>query len=325
MPKIDFNNIKGRVVLAPMAGYTSFGYRKFMNPFGVAFCYTEMVSDMGLIYGNKETLSYIDFDEDIVPTGVQLFGSDPDNLAKALLIVEKNNPNVSFYDINMACPVNKVVKTGAGSFLLNDPKKCGDIVRKLKSVTDKPITAKIRLGWDDKNINYLEVIKELEEAGVSLIAIHARTRKELYYGEPHYELLKDLQSKMSVPLAVSGNIFTVEDALKALNITGAKFVMLARGAVGNPRLISNINKALNNEEYESPTLVEQINYCKELAKSLIEEKGEAIAMRVFRSISPRFFTSFPNSKYLRNALASQVSTYQEFENILNEYLLSFDK
>ena len=164
MLKIGNIEIKGRVALAPMAGYTSLGYRNFMSQFGVSFAVTEMVSDMGLIYGNKETFTYIDFPKSDIPTGVQLFGNEPENLAKALLICEKYNPNIDFYDVNMGCPVHKVTKTGAGSSLLKDPQKCGDIIRALKAVTDKPISAKIRLGWDNNSLNYLEVIDELIKA-----------------------------------------------------------------------------------------------------------------------------------------------------------------
>ena len=248
MTKIGNLEIKGKVMLAPMAGVTSLGYRKFMSQFGVSFSVTEMVSDMGLIYKNKETETYVDFPKSEIPTGVQLFGNNPENLAKALLICEKLNNFVDFYDVNMGCPVNKVTKTGAGSALLKNPKLCGDIIRAMKAVTDKPVTAKIRLGWDRKSINYKEVIRELENAGVNMIGIHARTTKDLYSGLPDFELIRDLRKEMHVPLAISGNIYTVEDAVKAMEITGADFVMVARGGVGNPTLIRNINHYFNGEE-----------------------------------------------------------------------------
>lgn len=323
---MKFGNIevKGKVVLAPMAGYTSKGYRDFMIPFGVSFCYTEMVSDMGLIYGNKETFTYIDFPKSSVPIGVQLFGHNPENLSKALEICEGYNQNIDFYDVNMACPVNKVTKTGAGSALLKDPKKCGDIIRALRNKTNKPITAKIRLGWDNKSINFEEVVRELIDAGVSLIAIHARTAKDLYTGKPNFEILRDFRKKMSVPLVISGNIYTVDDALNALEITGADAVMVARGGVGNPTLISNINNAINGDDVISTSLKEQIEYCKELAQKLIEEKGEVIAMRIFRSMSTKFFLSFPNSKKLRSRLSSQVNTYQDLLDALDEYYLQLE-
>ena len=324
MYKFGNLEIKGKVVLAPMAGYTSYSYREFMNSFGVSFAVTEMVSDMGLIYDNKETNSYISFPKSNTYTGVQLFGSDPSNLAKALLICEDKNPNVDFYDVNMGCPVNKVIKTGAGSALLKDPKKCGEIIKALKKVTKKPISAKIRLGFDNNHINFVEVIKELIDAGVDLIAVHARTTKELYSGLPHYELLKDIKSMMGdIPLVVSGNIFTLDDAINALNITKADAVMIARGGVGNPTLISNINHYYNNEELESTDLVTQIKYCKELAKMMIEEKGENLAMKIYRSIAPKFFMSYPNNKKLKTRLSVELNTYKDLEDILTEYLEEF--
>ena len=324
MLKIGNIEIHNRVILAPMAGITSFGYRKFMAQFGPSCCVTEMVSDMGLIYGNKETKTYVEFEKLNIPTGVQLFGNSAENLAKAALICEKLNQNIDYYDINMACPVNKVFKTGAGSALLKNPKLCGDIVRAVKEATHKPVTAKIRIGVDSKHINFLEVIDELQKAGVDMIAIHPRTTKEMYGGLPHWELLKDLRSKMSVPLVVSGNIFTVEDAIKALDITGADAVMIARGGVGNPRLITNINNRLDGKEVDVPTLDEQINYCLELARDLIEEKGEATAMRVYRGIATKFLDGFPNSKPIKSRLSTELVKYDDLVSILSEYRHQFD-
>ena len=320
MFKLGDININGKVILAPMAGYTFYGYREYMNKFGTSMCYSEMVSDMGLIYDNDNTKEYIIFPKGSVPTGVQLFGSEPSNLAKAVEIAERiNGDNIDFYDVNMACPVPKVTKTGAGSSLLKNPKKCGDIIRAMKEKTNKPITAKVRLGWDKKTINFLEVIEELENAGVALIAIHARTAKDLYIGVPNYEIIRDLRSKMNIPLIVSGNIFTAEDALNALEITGADAVMVARGGVGNPYLISNINNTLIGEKQHIPTLEEQINNCLELAKAVINDKGEDTGMRIFRSMGPRFFNGFPNSKSIKNRICTETNTYGDLVNILNEY------
>ena len=319
MFKIGDIEIKGKVILAPMAGITSFGYRKFMSQFGPFSCVTEMVSDMGLIYGNKETESYVKFDRLNIPTGLQLFGNSPENIAKAALICEKMNPNIDYFDVNMACPVNKVTKTGAGSALMKNPKLCGDIVRALKSVTNKPVTVKIRIGFDSKYINFLDVIKEVEDAGAAMVAIHPRTTKEMYGGLPHWDLVKDLRSKMNIPLVVSGNINTVEDAISALNITGADAVMVARGGVGNPRLITNINNYFEGKEIEQPSLDEQINYCLELARFLIDEKGEATAMRIYRGIATRFFDGFPHSKPLKSRLSTELNTYSDLTRLLEEY------
>lgn len=318
MWKIGDINIDGVVVLAPMAGITSSGYRQFMKPFGVAVSVSEMVSDMGLIYDNEETKKYVIYPEEHI-TGVQLFGHDPKTIAESAKISLKLNPNIDFFDVNMGCPVPKVVNTGAGSALLKDPKLCGEIIRELKTATNKPVTAKIRLGWDNSSFTFLEVIHELELAGVSAIAIHARTRKEMYMGEPHYELLKDLRSKMSVPLIISGNIFTLDDAIKAKEITGADAVMVARGGLGNPWLIKQIDHYFRTgERLENKTVLDQIDYCLELSDFLIQEKGEETAMRIYRGISTKFFSGFKNAKHYKNRLCMELTDRQSLVNILDD-------
>ena len=324
MWKLGNIEIKGKVVLAPMAGITSAGYRKYLNTFGVDICVSEMVSDMGLIYQNKETESYVVFEKDQTITGVQLFGSNPENLKKAATIALKLNPNIDFFDVNMGCPVPKVTKTGAGSSIMLNPKLAGDIIRAIKEVTDKPVTAKIRLGYNE--VNFKSVIKELEEAGVDAIGIHARTRKELYSGEPHYDLLKDLRKEMKVPLIVSGNIYTLDDAINALNITGAEAVMVARGGMGNPFLIKQIKTYFETgERLPNPSFLEQCEYCLKLAQSMVEEKGELTAMRIYRGIAPKFFSGFANSRTLRTVLATSLTTYQSLVNILDEFKQEYVK
>ena len=324
MWKLGSFEIKGKVVLAPMAGITSEGYRKYLNSFGVDICVTEMVSDMGLIYQNKETESYVKFAKDQTITGLQLFGSNPDNLAKATTLALNLNQNIDFIDVNMGCPVPKVTKTGAGSHLMLNPELAGEIIRAIKAVTDKPVTAKIRLGYNE--VNFKEVIKELENSGVSAIGIHARTRKELYGGQPHFDLLKDLRKEMTVPLMISGNIYTLDDAINALSITGADAVMVARGGVGNPFLITQIKHYFETgERLANPSFLEQCNYCLELAKSMIEEKGELTAMRIYRGIAPKFFSGFANSRTLRTVLATSLTDYQSLVNTIEEFKQEFMK
>ena len=319
MFKLGKFEIKNKVILAPMAGITSSAYRKFCADFGVGYVVTEMVSDMGIIYGNKETNSYVTFDKLDVPTGVQLFGNCAENLAKSTLICENLNQNIDFYDINMGCPVPKVTKTGAGSSLMNDPKLCGDIVRAVKQATHKPVTVKIRLGAGNDKTGFLKVIEEVIKAGVDLIAIHPRSAKEMYAGKPHWELVKDLKKKVNVPLVVSGNIYTVEDAKNALEITGADAVMVARGAIGNPTLIRNINNHFEGKEIDTPDLQTQINYCLDFARLLIEEKGENTAMRVYRGIATKFFDGFPKAKQVKCRLSTELNTYSDLLRIIEDY------
>jgi len=324
MWKLGQFNIEGKVVLAPMAGVTSAGYRKYLNSFGVDVCVSEMVSDMGLIYENKETESYVIYEKDNTLTGVQLFGSNPENMAKAATRALLLNPNIDFFDVNMGCPVPKVTKTGAGSALMLNPKLCGEIVKAIKEVSNKPVTAKIRLGYNE--VNFLDVIKELENSGVDAIAIHARTRKELYMGTPHFDLLKDLRKKMNVPLIVSGNIYTLDDAINALEITGADAVMVARGGMGNPYLITQIKHYFETgERLPNPSFLEQCNYCLELGRYLVEEKGELTAMRIYRGIAPKFFSGFPNSRTLRTVLSTSLTDYQSLVNIIEEFKQEMSK
>ena len=319
MFKIGNVTIDSKVVLAPMAGVTSLAYRNFMKPFGVGLTVTEMVSDCGLIYENKKTLDYLKTTELERPIAIQLFGSDSETIIKAMEICEKANPNFDFFDINLGCPVPKVTKAGSGSALLKNPAKLRQMFEKICSSTTKPVTAKIRLGWSDDSINFLENIKALEEAGVAAIGIHARTTSQLYSGKARYELLKDLRSKMNVPLFVSGDIYSLDDAINALEISKADAVMVARGGIGNPQLVRQIDHYFKTgERLPNSTLEENKKYLLQFAEMLIEEKGEYRAMSILRGIAPKFLDGFPGMKPYKNMLAQSLTTKASLERILSE-------
>ena len=319
MFKIGNVEINGKVVLAPMAGFTSLGYRKFMKPFGVALTVTEMISDCGLIYDNKKTVDYLKVDKSEHPVAIQLFGSSAETICKAMDVALKYNPEIDIFDINLGCPAPKVVKTGAGSSLLKDPEKLGKMFKEICKHSPIPVTAKIRLGWNEETINFKENIKVLEDAGIAAIGIHARTTRQGYAGKPRYDLLKNLRSEMKVPLIVSGDIYTLKDAQKAIEITGADAVMVARGGVGNPRLISQIDEFYKSGKIlENSSLEENLQYVRQLADELIAEKGEFTAMLIMRSIAPKFLNAFPDMKKHKNKLASALNTRESLERILNE-------
>ena len=320
MWKIGNIEIKSKVVLAPMAGITSLAYRNFMKKFGVGLTVTEMVSDCGLIYGNDKTIEYLKTTDEERPVAIQLFGGDAENICKAIDVVLKENPNVDLIDINLGCPVPKVTKTGAGSALLKDPEKLYKFMKKICDYSPLPVTAKIRLGWDEKSINFLENIAVLEKAGVKAIGLHARTTKQGYSGKANYEIIRDLQAKMSVPLIISGDIYTLENVLQFLDISKATAVMVARGGVGHPRLLEQINHYFETEEkLPDATLEENINYLIEFADMLIEEKGEYKAMMLLRGIATKFFDGYPGTKKIKNALAQTLTTRDSLMRILSEY------
>lgn len=319
MFKIGNVEINGKVVLAPMAGFTSLGYRNFMKPFGVALTVTEMVSDCGLIYDNKKTIDYVKSTEEERPIAIQLFGSSAETICEAMDKVLEHNSNIDLFDINLGCPATKVTKTGAGSALLKDPKKLEEMFTIICKHSPIPVTAKIRLGWDDNSINFKENVKALEKAGIAAIGIHARTKVAGYAGKPKYELLRDFRDEMSVPLIVSGDIYTLKDAIKALEITKADAVMVARGGVGNPVLIKQIDQYFkNNIIIENSSKEENKQFILELADKLIEEKGEFTAMLNMRAIAPKFLNAFPNMKKTKNKLASALTTRDSLVRILNE-------
>lgn len=317
----DINQRKkyGKVVLGPMAGYTFYSYRKFMKKFGVNFSYTEMVSDMGILYQNEETLSYLKTDKNEYPLGLQLFGHDPKTIAKACEKALKIEPNFAFVDVNCACPVVKVNRQGAGASLLKDPQLIKQIIIELKKVTDIPVSIKIRLGWNENEMNYLDVIKAAEEGGVDFIAVHARTRSMLYSGKPLYEEVKKLKENIHVPLIYSGDIFSLDDAIKVDEFIHPDYIMVARGGVGNPYLIKQIDTYFKKgKRLKSPSFNKQKKYCLKLAAMVIKDKGEETGMKLFRSIGPRFFTNFPNAKKLRVALTTNVNTYKELKQMLKK-------
>jgi tRNA-dihydrouridine synthase len=210
--KIGDISVDGPVVSGPMSGYTSRSYRDFMKPFGVAVSMTEMTSAVGILNSDAKTGDYVMFDRNY-PTGLQLFGHSADDIAKAAAKALKWNPNIDFFDINMGCPVPKVLRSGSGSALMSDPGRCGEIVRAVKTATGMPVTIKTRLGKSLESINFREILDATISAGADAVAIHARTVKERYTGQPHYDMVEGLQKELAVPLIISGNIYSLGDAI----------------------------------------------------------------------------------------------------------------
>ena len=299
MWRIGDLSVDGRVVLGPMSGYTSEAYRLFMKPFGVAVAYTEMVSDSAMMH-NVRSDEYLMYGSSPF-TGTQLFGSDPCRLADAAEECLRRNPNTDLFDINMGCPVEKVVRRGAGSALMRDPERCGEIVRSVKGRTGIPVTAKIRLGQGEDSMNFREVIAELEAAEIDAITVHARTRKQRYAGLPDYEAIRGLRKEMSVPLVVSGNVFSLDDAIGYSEITGADAVMVARGGIGNPFLVTQID-----------------SWFRDGADMLIAEKGEGVASKKLRSIAPKFIVGCRHSREFRYRLATEIDDRGSLVSILEE-------
>ncbi|OQC10998.1 MAG: tRNA-dihydrouridine synthase C [Tenericutes bacterium ADurb.Bin087] len=318
MWKIANTEINGKTILAPMAGITTFAYREFMRSFGVALCYTEMISDSGLIFNNEKTYEYLPRREEKRPTTIQLFGGEKEKLLSAIEKIEKYTDNYDFLDLNLGCPVPKVTRNNGGSAWLKHPNELISMVEAVVKASTKPVTVKIRIGWDEKHINFKELLPKLEAVGVSLIAIHLRTTKQLYGGKARYDLAYNIQDLVSIPLVVSGDIYSLDDALKALEITGAKAVMLARGQLGNPFLAAQIETYFKNgERLPDPTLHEQLDYLWTLANMMVKEKGEHTGILVMRGIAHHFIKGFSFTKTFRVKL-TKMSTLANLAAIIKE-------
>lgn len=249
-PKIQSLELSSPIILAPMAGITNLPYRRIMKRFGAGMVFTEMVSANGLIRDGKKTQVLLDSHEDEKPLGVQLFGDDPNVLAEAASMVRDSG---SLLDINMGCPVKKVVRNGAGSALLQDPQRIRAICKSVREAYPGPLTIKIRSGWDEHSINYLEIGRIAEGEGIDAITLHPRTRTQFFAGHSDWSHITTLKNAINIPVFGSGDIFTPEDGIRMLVESGCDAVMIGRGGYGNPWLIEQILDLMQERKIKAPT------------------------------------------------------------------------
>ncbi len=309
--------IKGKVIIAPLAGYTNLAYRSIMKDFGASLVYTEMVSAKGLIFDNKQTLDYLITNDHEKPVAIQIFGGEIDDVVKATKIVcEKSTP--SLIDINMGCPIKKVIKQDAGSALLEYPEKIYNMVRSVVEVSTVPVSVKIRAGVDHNHINCIEVAKAIEKAGASLIAIHGRTKSDMYHGTVNLDFIKMVKDAVSIPVIGNGDIKTIEDAQKMLDYTGCDYVMVGRSALGNPWFIRNlVNYFEGNDERVYPGTKERLDMVRYHYHELKKIKSEKIAILEMRSMASWYMKSINNIKSYRIKLNS-ICDEEAFLGLIDE-------
>ncbi len=238
--------IEAKAVLAPMSGITDIPFRMMARKFGCKFAFTEMIDVNGIFYKNLKTFKLMDRVPGDTPLGVQFVGQDVEKLVYAAKV--SRDKGFSVLDINAGCPARKVVKTGKGAALMQSADKFGNIMRKVVKAAGIPVTVKIRSGWDDDNLNYVEIGKIAEDAGAAAICVHARTKEKMYKGKPDHEVTANLKKALKIPVFASGNIFTAQDAKEVLTHTASDAVFVARGALGRPWIFDEINKCLNGED-----------------------------------------------------------------------------
>ena len=304
------------VALAPMAGISDLPYRVICRKFGCGLTVSEMVSAKGLLYNNEKTFAMLQIDEAERPTAIQLFGSVPEELAEAARIVEARGADI--IDLNMGCPVPKVVNNGEGSALMKTPELAGRILEAMVKAVRIPVTVKFRAGWDEEHRNAVEIARIAEDSGVAAVAVHGRTRDQFYMGKADWEIIRRVKEAVKVPVFGNGDIFTVADGLRMRQTTNCDGLMLARGAYGNPWLFAQLRAALAGKKIPVVTPEEKLQMIIQHATALVAFKGEKVAIREMRSHASAYIKGMPRASEYREKF-HKLETLQEMVELVHEY------
>lgn len=312
--KIGSATLPNNLILAPMAGVTDLPFRLLCKEQGAGLLCMEMVSAKAILYKNRNTESLLEIDPRENPVSLQLFGSDPEIISTIAHQIEERPFDI--LDLNMGCPVPKIVNNGEGSALMKNPKLAGEIIRETVKAIDKPVTVKIRKGFDDEHINAVEMAKIAEDAGAAAVAVHGRTREQFYSGKADWDIIRQVKEAVSIPVIGNGDLLTAEDVIAMEAQTGCDGFMIARGAQGNPWIFRQILHYFETGEHlAKPTLEEVTQMILRHARMMLEFKGEYIGIREIRKHAAWYTAGYPNSARLRVAI-NNVESFEALEELL---------
>jgi len=315
--KIGNVELNGSVVLAPMAGVTDFAFRRLCRSCGAALTTTEMVSARALVYNDSRSRSLLYMPEDETPAAVQIFGHEPEIMADAARIALEIS-HAAILDINMGCPVGKIVKSGDGSALMKTPELAGKIIEAVCKSVPVPVTVKFRKGWDNGSVNAVEFAEICEQAGASALTVHGRTRAQLYSGRADREIIREVKKAVSIPVTANGDIFSGEDAVKMMQSTGCDMVMIGRGCFGDPWLFARADAAIQGEEEPAlPPLNVRMDAAVRQIEDLAAQRGEHAACLEARHQLPWYLHGVPYSGVYRQQLV-HVDTLDEIRKIASQ-------
>lgn len=311
----DIESIKknGYACLAPMAGVCDTAFREICKEYGSAYCVTEMVSAKGISYNSEKSAKLMEISENERPCAVQVFGDEPNTVAKAAEFALQFSPFA--IDINMGCPAPKICNNGSGCALMKNPHLCGEIVKAVKNAVDIPVTVKIRKGFEKDSNNAVEVAKICEQNGADAITVHGRTREQYYSGRSDLDVIKAVKESVSVPVIGNGDIISAKDAKRMYEYTGCDLVMVGRGALGNPFIFSEINAFFTGDEYKIPDIEERLSVMKRHAQRIVELNGEYIGIRMARKHVAYYIKGFKSAAHLRT-LAFSLESLTDLDRLI---------